>query len=321
MSALPLPVRRGIWRARLDNGHLDYVSAARWCELPSWSDRRELLELLVGQMVGDSLPTRALSLASNLEGAGEADAAAFVRQQVLRRASLSTTSQEEFRRMLIGNEPRIERELEKAYAKAKTDDDRLAVVRRFLLLAPHNPLARRRLLALLEAMGKRDALVDEIQRVRLDPFADGGLLAAGASALRRLGLDAEGRRAFGELIERAPNDPWTLAYVGDRLRAEGLFDEAVAAYERLDRAMPDDPAVALRLALAHAGAGRLDAATRLLDRVAQTGGRGDDGRMGELASIASATCSLPRGRRRLAPRPTRSSCAGSCRRRCPMSRA
>jgi hypothetical protein len=53
--------------------------------------------------------------------------------------------------------------------------------------------------------------------------------------------------------------------------------------------MPDDPAVALRLALAHAGAGRLDVATRLLDRVAQTGGRGDDGRLGELASVVSAS--------------------------------
>ena len=110
----------------------------------------------------------------------------------------------------------------------------------------------------------------------------------GASALRRIGLDAEGRRAFGELIERAPQDPWTLAYVGDRLRAEGMFDEAGAAYDSLARALPNDAGVALRLALSHAGAGRLDVATRLLDRVAQTGGRGDDGRLGELASIAQA---------------------------------
>jgi hypothetical protein len=53
--------------------------------------------------------------------------------------------------------------------------------------------------------------------------------------------------------------------------------------------MPDDPAVALRLALAQAGAGRLDVATRLLDKVAQTGGRGDDGRLGEMASIVAAS--------------------------------
>ena len=111
----------------------------------------------------------------------------------------------------------------------------------------------------------------------------------GASTLRRLDLDDEGRRAFGELVERAPRDPWTLGFVGDRLRAEGLYEDSLAAYSRLDRAMPDDAGVVLRLALAHAGAGRLDVATRLLDRVTQTGGRGDDGRLSELASIVSAT--------------------------------
>jgi hypothetical protein len=68
-----------------------------------------------------------------------------------------------------------------------------------------------------------------------------------------------------------------------------LYEDALASYERLNEAMPEDPAVALRLALAHAGAGRLDVATRLLDRAAQTGGRGDDGRLGELSSIVSAS--------------------------------
>jgi hypothetical protein len=150
-------------------------------------------------------------------------------------------------------------------------------------------------------MGRRDALLAEIDHVRTDPFADAGLVAAGASALRRLGLDDEGRRAFGDLVERAPRDPWTLAYVGDRLRAEGLYDDALAAYVGLDRAMPDDAGVALRLALAQAGAGRLDVATRLLDRVSQTGGRGDDGRLGELASVVSATLLAGARRPSLAP--------------------
>ena len=72
------------------------------------------------------------------------------------------------------------------------------------------------------------------------------------------------------------------------MRAEQLFDEAVAAYESLSRLMPNDAGVGLRLALAHAGAGRLDIATRLLERVSQSGGPGDDGRLGELASITQA---------------------------------
>jgi tetratricopeptide (TPR) repeat protein len=283
-STLPLAVRKGLWRARLQGRHLDYSTASRACELPTWIDRRALLELLLGSLRS----AEGLALASSLDRAGEADAAAFVRQETLRRVS-SSAELEVVSRALIGNEPKIDRELNKAYRAARSDQDRLEVVRRFLRLAPHNALGRRRLFALLEAMGQRDALLGEIEKARTDPFADAGLLAAGASALRRLGMDAEGRRAFGELIERAPGDPWALAYVGDRLRAESLFDEAVAVYERLDAATPQDPAVALRLALAHAGAGRLDVATRLLDRAAQAGGRSDDGRMGELASITEAT--------------------------------
>ncbi len=282
-STLPLPVRKGLWRARLRNRSLDYGAAAKACELPAWTDRRALLELLLeGQRSATNL-----NLASTLQSQGETDAAAFVRQEVLRR--IASTSELVFvSQALIGNEPRIDKALDKAYRAARGDADRLDVVRRFLRLAPHNALARRRLLALLESLGQKDALVGEIQKVRMDPFADAGLLAAGASALRRVGLDDEGRRAFGELIERAPDNPWALAYVGDHLRAEALFDDAVAVYERLDAIVPEDPAVAVRLALAHAGAGRLDVATRLLDRASDSGGRSDDGRMGELASIAEA---------------------------------
>lgn len=282
-SRLPLAVKRGIWQARAVQGQLSYAEAAQSCELPAWRDRRELLELLIE---GQS-PQSILGVASNLAGAGERDAAAYVRAQALRRVT-SAAELVQVSAVLLSEEPNIDAELEKAYRAAPSDEARLAVVLRFLRLAPHSALGRRRLLTLLEAMGKREALVQEIERIRQDPLADAGLLAAGASALRRVGLDDEGRRAFGELIERAPGDPWTLGFTGDQLRAEGLFDEAVAAYDSLVKLMPDDPAVSLRLALAHAGAGRLDVATRLLDRVTQSGGRGDDGRLGELASIAQA---------------------------------
>jgi hypothetical protein len=262
------------------------LGAARACELPTWNDRRTYLQLYLEATAGGD-KTQWLVMASSLEAAGETDAAAFLRREALRRV---TTFEElhQLSERLTADEPKIDAELDKAYKQAQTDAERLAVVRRFLRLAPHSPLARRRLLALLEALGQKDALRAEIENLRSEPFAEAGLLAQAASALRRIGLDAEGRRAFGELIERAPQDPWTLAYVGDRLRAENMFDEAGAAYDSLARALPNDAGVALRLALSHAGAGRLDVATRLLDRVTQTGGRGDDGRLGELASITQA---------------------------------
>jgi Ca-activated chloride channel family protein len=284
-STLPLAVRRGIWRARKAKGNLDYFSAAHACELPTWGDRRTLLTTLVTGMNAQE----AMALSARLSEDGDTDSAAFVRQELLRQTNISSSSYEELRRLLIDDEPKIDRVLDRAYSAARNDDARLAVLRRFLRLAPHSPLGRRLLLSLLEAKNDRGALFDTIEQIRNDVFADAGLVAECASILRRLGMDQEGRRAFGELVERAPRDPWTLGYVGDRLRAEGLYEDALAAYARLDAAMPDDPAVALRLALAHAGAGRLDVATRLLDRVAQTGGRGDDGRLGELASVVAAS--------------------------------
>ena len=264
-SQLPLPVRRGIWRARMrdkgvsagDAAAREYTTAAQGCELPAWNERRAFLEILMG------LGVDGVQLSSGLEDAGETDAATFVRHELLRRvtsaAELARVSHE-----LVRHEPRIDAALDKAYRAARTDDDRLAVVRRFLLLAPHNALARRRLLIALEALGKNDVLIGEIDRIRTDPFADAGLLAMGASALRRLGRDDEGRRAFGELIERAPRDRWALAFVGDRLRAEGLLRRGGRGVRAARRRQHAERSRGRRsiCVLAHAGAGRLDVATR-----------------------------------------------------------
>lgn len=296
-SKLPLAVKRGIWRARKQKGMLNYDVAYHQCELPTWSERRTLLGILVADL---AIPD-AINTAARIEATGDSDGAAFIRQELLRRPNVSSLAYEDMRRLFVGAEPKVDVALDKAYRTAKNDADRMKVLRRFLRVAPHSPLGRRLLLSLLESTGQKDALKDEIFHVRTDPFSDAGLLASGASALRRLGEDEDGRRAFGELVERAPRDPWTLAYVGDRLRAEGLYEDALASYQRLDSQMPDDPAVALRLALAHAGAGRLDVAIRLLDRSAQTGGRGDDGRTGELSSILSA--SLLAAARQASPSP------------------
>jgi tetratricopeptide (TPR) repeat protein len=284
-SKVPLAVKRGIWRARKQRRELDYRTAKHQCELPHWNDTRTFLQTL---MANESID-QASTLAANLAAMGDADAAKFVRQELLRRPEISALQFDALRRLFVGDEPRIDRSLDTAYRAAKSDADRMSVLRRFLRVAPHSPLGRRLWFTLLEATGQKAALVEAIFEVRTDPFSDAGLLAAGASTLLRLGDADEGRRAFGELVERAPRDPWTLAYTGDRLRSEGLYEDALASYQRLDVAAPDDPGVALRLALAQAGTGRLDLAVRLLDRAGQTGGRADDGRTGELSSILAAT--------------------------------
>jgi tetratricopeptide (TPR) repeat protein len=283
-SKVSLPVRREIWRARGNFSSEGYQIAAHSCELRSWTDRQAFLELIIDANTEGAWRLR---VARDFAEAGDSDAAEFIRHETLREARTFSELQN-LVDLLRQDEPVIDEELDQALSKAKSDEQRLELCRKFLRLSPHSSHARERLLALLEALEQREAIVQVVETWRAEPIADAGLLARGASALLRLGLEADGRRAFGELIERAPRDPWTLAFVGDRLRAEGLFNEAGNAYDSLARLLPEDGSVTLRQALAHAGAGRLDVASRLLERVGQTGGRGDDGRLGQLASIAEA---------------------------------
>lgn len=284
-STLLMPLRRGVWRERLDRqGAADvYLDAKRACELPTWTDKRALLELI---MTAHEAGLDRVQVARDLDRGGEGDAAALLRREAVRRAR----SPEELRAVrvaLVGDERYPVGLFRKQYRAANDDPARLAVVRRYLSLAPHDARLRRRVLALLESLGKKAELAEEVRLVRRDPFADAGLLADGASALRRIGDEVEARRAFGELAERAPADPWARAFLGDRLRNEGLFDDAADAYAALEQLLPGDPAAVLRRALAHAGAGRVDIAERMLGRVAETGGRAGDARLGELASRLS----------------------------------
>ncbi len=287
-ATLPLAVRRGVWLEALRRSGAEptnvYLQAKASCELPTWTDRRALLELILDQ---ERTAYGRVQRARALDDAGEADAAAVVRREAVRRVA-SPDELRQVRAALLATERVPAAAFRKAYLAGTTDEARLAVVRRFLQLAPHDGALRRQLLALLEARGERERLQVEIERLRLDPFADASLLADGASALRRIGQPDESRRAFGELIERAPRDPFARAYVGDRLRAEGLYDDATAAYDLLSELRPDDAAATLRLALAHAGAGRLDVAARILHRIAQTGGRLDDERTSTLAASLEA---------------------------------
>jgi Flp pilus assembly protein TadD len=286
-STVALPLRRGLWRERFAAGAPlanVYLDAKRACELPGWSDRRALLELMLDHQP-DSL--QRVTLARELEANGEREAAALVRRETVRRAG----SPEELRQVqqaLAGDETYPVGTFKKRYRAAHTDQERLKVVQQFLTLAPHDATLERRLLSLLHALGARAALVQEIRRIESDPFSDAALLADAASLLRQSGDEVEARRIFGQLVERAPADPWVRAFVGDRLRNEGWFDDATRVFTVLDELVPDHPASLIRLALAHYGAGRIDIARRLLARIAQTGGRAGDAQLGKMAGGLSA---------------------------------
>jgi tetratricopeptide (TPR) repeat protein len=222
-----------------------------------------------------------VDLANRLGLLGEPDAAELLRREAVRRVR-SPEELSNVRRALLGAERYPGQLFEEKYEATASDQARLDVVRRFLELAPHDSRLRRRLLALLEAMNRPAEILELSRQLRSDPFADAWLLADAASALHRVGADAEARRTFGELSERAPKDPWVRGLLGDRLRAEGWFDDATEAYATLEELVPDDARATLRSALAHAGAGRIDIAERLLTRVARTGGRSGDANFVEL---------------------------------------
>ncbi len=281
ISQLPVALRRGVWLSRLDSGKPSdvYLQAKRSCELSTWAARRAMLELVLGRVYGMAR----VDLAHELEAAGESDAAAFLEQEAIKRAR-DPSEVKRIRAALLRGETYPAKVFEKAYLAAGDDDHRLAVVRRFLGLAPHDVRLRRQLLRLLEAKGDKEAVRQETAVLRRDPYADASLLADCASALRRIGDEGEARRAFGEIVERAPADPWARAYVADRLRDEGWYEMAGDMIGPLEKQMGGEPGVTMRSALANEGAGRIDVASRMLTRLTQTGGRSERERFHDLAS-------------------------------------
>lgn len=292
-SSLPLALRRGVWleRLRATAPAAVFNGAKRTCELPTWTDQRAMLELILTRVVNGS---ERVGVANALELSGESEAAAFLRREAVRRAR----TPEELRAVratLLAFEkyPRVA--YEKEYAAANDDAGRMKVVRKYLSLAPHDIRLRLRLLALLEESKDKAVLLQEVSAIRSDPFADARLLAQCAAALRRAGEDAEGRRLYGEIVERAPSDPWARAFTGDRLRNEKLFEDAIKVYAPLEQQAEGEQAIVLRMALAYEGAGRVDLATRMLTRLSQMGGRSESQELGNLAvDLAAATLAEPR---------------------------
>lgn len=289
-STLAVPLRRGVWRERMGNSvdqvQAAYFEARRGCELASWTAKRAFLELALTVFAESGNQSQwALLLATQLEANADMEAASFLRKEALRRAGPEQLRS--IRLQLLASERLPYAEYTARYEKAETDKARLEVVKTFLGLAPHDPRLRSRLLALLSALGEKDALLDEVRRLRSDPFVDATLIADAAHLLRKAGLEDDARRAYGEIAERAESDPWAHALLGDRFREEGWFDDATAVYSALEELVPYDAATQIRLALAHLGAQRIDVALRILDRVARTGGRSAEPELAELADRAA----------------------------------
>ena len=160
---------------------------------------------------------------------------------------------------------------------ARDDAAKLALLRRWLEVLPHDIDLQLRLMNLLERTGALPEARRVARALRADPLADARVRSEVGELYLRQGDEAMARRVFSELVEDAARDSWARARLGDLYLAHGWYDDAYREYQTLLRLRAGDPEVLLELARAAGGAERLDQALRLEQRVSEGDLESDDG--------------------------------------------
>ncbi|AKF11715.1 AgmX/PglI C-terminal domain-containing protein [Sandaracinus amylolyticus] len=279
--------RRALWRERLEQasgtwGWVDvYRTAIRDCETPGWRDRRALLSLMLA---------RAGSLATMIElyqQMTEGSARGYLRGEILRRVR----SPEDLRlvRNAFGLSGGVDWSLvEQVLARATTPAARLRALRELVAQRPDSLDLQLRLLEELEHQQRMPEAFRLASTMRLDPLADAGVRTAIGEMYLRHDREPDARRAFSEIVEFAPLDELARRRLGDLYRAHGWYDDAYRQYATLSAIRPDDPGVLLLLAQAAAGAGRVDEALRLEQRLMETAEPGAREGLARIAQLWSS---------------------------------
>lgn len=278
-SDLPLPERRKLWLERL-SGNVTvesvreiYANAIRGCEASTWFERQHLLFLMVQRL--SSVKERVQLYQSFYRSPA---AAAVIYRAILVRIQ----------------DAKALREFHEALGVKRASPEMVQ-----LLLRRANGLAdQARLLRGLVNEWPDDL---ELMLKLLEVYEDGGDWAAARALARKLRRRAdasahvrtlvgefywrcserehsadqtrdleEARRAFGEIVEFAPEDPEARRRLGDLLRAHGWYEEALRQYETLRELLPDDPTVHLLIAGAAQGIGKTEEALRWSEKAAAT---------------------------------------------------
>ncbi len=240
-----------------------YHDAVNACETPRWHDRRALLEIVL-ERAGS---VRAMIQLYHL--LDEGSARGYLRKAIYRR--VRTPADLRLVRDAFGLDQQIDWDLiEQVLDRAGSPAGKLRALRGLVAQYPMSFDLKLRLLAALE----RAHRIPEARRLadvmRADPLADAGVRTAIGEMFLRLGDESEARRVFSEIVEFAPHDEMARRRLGDLYRAHGWFEDAYRQYQTLATIRPDDPSVLLLLAQAAAGAGRVDEALRLEQRLAET---------------------------------------------------
>jgi tetratricopeptide (TPR) repeat protein len=250
-----------------------YRRALAKCEAPTWRERRRLLSLLL-----DALPTvsdRVELWRAMFHDRGAADV--LYRGIVARVKSPSEMRQLHKALGLRSIDPGL---LSKYLREARTPQAKLAKLRGLVAQWPDDFAL---VLVLLHALEDSDDLGGARElaaRLRARPEIDAHVrtaigelhlrLAKRATSPAEKQADTAGaRRAFGEIVEFAPDDPVARRRLGDLLRAHGWYAEAQRQYETLAKLAPDDTTVPLLLAAAAEGQGQLEAAVRWTEKAAE----------------------------------------------------
>ncbi|HEX2870482.1 MAG TPA: AgmX/PglI C-terminal domain-containing protein, partial [Polyangiaceae bacterium] len=280
-ASAPFEERVGLWRERLTKAANNpeavagvYRSALGACEAPTYRERARLLGLMLDAMSGvTGKVTLYRTMARDL---GAAD--------VLYRGILARIrTPEEMRELhaalgLKTVDPGILAKLIDSTTDASARASKLSAL---LAQFPDDLSLSLELLNAYEDANARPAARDLARKLRERPDADARLrtavgelylrLAERASAEEKPALIAEGRRAFGEIVEFAPEDPVARRRLGDLLLAHGFFADAARQYETLARLTPDDAKVLLLMASAAEGQGLLEEALKWAEKGGASG--------------------------------------------------
>lgn len=172
--------------------------------------------------------------------------------------------------------------LAKTLKDAKTPAERVTKLRALSVEWPDDHSLSLQLLNALEDADDRAGARAFARGLRAKPDADARIRTAVGELFLRLSVkegeasqqaldNADARRAFGEIVEFAPDDPVARRRLGDLLRAHGWYADAARQYETLALLSPDDSNVSLLRAAAAEGLGKLEEAVRWTEKGASAG--------------------------------------------------
>jgi Ca-activated chloride channel family protein len=275
-ASVPLDQRIQLWRERLSKVQgsassvaVIYSNALALCEAPTARERRLLLSLSL-----DSLPKIADRVTLRRLLVDELGAADTIYRMIV--ARVRTPEQRRDYNKALGLKAMDSGALAKLLKTVRAATERVTKLRPLQVEWPDDFSVALALLDALEDAGDFAACRELTSRLLQRPDADARVRTAAGELYLRLSkraagedkewLEAAARRAFGEIVEFAPDDPVARRRLGDLFRAHGWYPEARRQYETLSRLVPDDTSVPLLIAITAERQGRLEEAVRWIEK-------------------------------------------------------